>query len=170
MTVPDTTAGAGAGAGADDGARLVLRLVRCRGLPCIGAFAVPPAGAGVAAALMLGGPPLSPVDSEDADRCAIARIDGQWVLTNQSRSLVCALNGQRIGVGKRPALFDGDMLELGLLRFEVDAMHGPGHGVGEAAPPPWMRLGAHDIFSHTEDESVAEFDLRHRASPSGSAW
>lgn len=164
MTVPYTTADA------DGGAPLVLRLVRCRGLPCIGAFAVPPAGAGVAAALMLGGPPLSPVDSADADRCAIARIDGQWVLTNQSRSLVCALNGQRIGVGKRPALFDGDVLELGLLRFEVDAMHGPGHGVAEAAPPPWVRLGAHDPISDTADERVAEFDLRYRTSPPDSAW
>jgi hypothetical protein len=70
----------------------------------------------------------------------IARIDGQWMLSNQSRSWVCALNGQRIGVGKRPALFDGDVLELGLLRFEVDAMHGSGHGTAEAPPPPWVRF------------------------------
>lgn len=155
---------------ASGGPPLVLRLVRSRGLPRSGAFAIPPEGAGLAAALNLGGPPLSPVDSEDADRCFIARIDGQWMLSNQSRSWVCALNGQRIGVGKRPALFDGDVLELGLVRFEVDAMHGPGHGTAEAAPPPWVRLGARDPLSHVADETVAGFDLRHRASPPDSTW
>ena len=157
--------------GKDDiasGPPLVLRLVRSRGLPRIGAFAIPPEGAGLAAALNLGGPPLSPADSEDANRCSIARIDGQWMLINQSRSWVCALNGQRIGVGKRPALFDGDVLELGLLRFEVDVMHG--HGTAEAAPPPWMRLGERDPLPHAADEAVALFDLRHPASPPDSTW
>ncbi|MGJ7487769.1 FHA domain-containing protein [Variovorax sp. LT2P21] len=159
--------------GKDDAASgppLVLRLVRSRGLPRTGAFAVPPGGAGLAAALNLGGAPLSPLDSEDADRCFIARVDGQWMLSNQSHSWVCALNGQRIGVGKRPALFDGDVLELGLLRFEVDAMHGAGHGIAEAAPPPWMRLGERDPLPHAADETIAEFDLRHRARPSDSTW
>lgn len=155
---------------ASGGPPLVLRLVRSRGLPRSGAFAIPPEGAGLAAALNLGGPPLSPVDSEDADRCFIARIDGQWMLSNQSRSWVCALNGQRIGVGKRPALFDGDVLELGLLRFEVDAMHGPGHGTAEAAPPPWVRLDERDPLPPAADESVAEFDLRQRARPPDSTW
>lgn len=155
---------------ADSGPPLVLRLVRSRGLPRIGAFAIPPEGAGLAAALNLGGPPLNSVDSEDANRCFIAHIDGQWMLSNQSRSWVCALNGQRIGVGKRPALFDGDVLELGLLRFEVDVMHGPGHGTAEAAPPPWVRLGKREPLPHTADETVTEFDLRHRASPPDSTW
>lgn len=155
---------------AASGPPLVLRLVRSRGLPRIGAFAVPPEGAGLAGALSLGGPPLSPADSEDANRCSIARIDGQWMLNNQSRSWVCALNGQRIGVGKRPALFDGDVLELGLLRFEVDVMHGSGHGTAEAAPPPWMRLGERDPLPHAADEAVALFDLRHPASPPDSTW
>lgn len=160
----------GTAADAGGGAPLVLRLVRCRGLPRIGAFTVPPEGAGVAAALNLSGPPLSPVDSEDADRCVIARIEGQWVLSNQSRALVCALNGQRIGMGKRPALFDGDVLELGLLRFEVDAIHGAGHGTAEPAPPPWVRLGERDLLPRAPDETLAEFDLRHRANPSDSIW
>lgn len=160
----------GTAADAGGGAPLVLRLVRCRGLPRIGAFTVPPEGAGVAAALNLGGPPLSPADSEDADRCVIARIEGQWVLSNQSRALVCALNGQRIGIGKRPALFDGDVLELGLLRFEVDAIQGAGHGTAEPAPPPWVRLGERDPLSHAPDETLADFDPRHRANPPDSIW
>lgn len=155
---------------ASGGPPLVLRLVRSRGLPRPGAFAIPPEGAGLAAALNLGGPRLSPVDSEDANRCFIARIDGQWMLSNQSRSWVCALNGQRIGMGKRPALFDGDVLELGLLRFEVDAMHGSGQGTAEAPPPPWVRLGERDPLPHAADETVAGFDLRHRARPPDSTW
>lgn len=157
-------------ADAGSGASLVLRLVRSRGLPRIGAFTIPPEGAGLAAALNLGGLPLNSVDSEDADRCFIARIDGQWVLSNRSRALVCALNGQRIGVGKRPALFDGDVLELGLLRFEVDAMHSHGHGATEAEPPPWVRLENPDPLPHAADETLVEFDLRHRAGPPDSAW
>lgn len=155
---------------AGGGVPLVLRLVRSRGLPRVGAITIPAEGGGLAAALQLGGPPLSPVDSEDANRCVIARIDGQWVLSNQSRALVCALNGQRIGTGKRPALFDGDVLELGLLRFEVDAMHGAGHGSAEPAPPSWVLLGKRDPPSHAADETVAEFGFRHRASPPESTW
>jgi hypothetical protein len=154
---------------ASGGPPLVLRLVRSRGLPRPGTYVIPPEGAGLAAALNLGGAPLSPIDSEDANRCFIARIDGQWMLSNQSRSWVCALNGQRIGVGKRPALFDGDVLELGLLRFEVD-VHGPAHGTAEAPAPPWVRLGARDPLAPAADETVAGFDLRHRASPPDSTW
>lgn len=153
-----------------DSAPLVLRLVRARGLPRVGAFTIPPEGAGLAAALQLGGRPLSPLDSEDADRCSIARIDRQWVISNQSRALVCALNGQRIGMGKRPALFDGDVLEIGLLRFEVDAMHGPVPVAAEAMPPPWVRLEKEDPLRRSADEALAQFDLRHRAGPPESTW
>lgn len=163
------TAG-GTAADAGGGVPLVLRLVRCRGLPRTGAFTVPPEGASMAAALNLGGSPLSPVESEDADRCVIARIEGQWVLSNQSRALVCALNGQRIGVGKRPALFDGDLLELGLLRFEVDAPQGAGHGTAEPLPPPWVRLEKRDLLPRAPDETLAAFDLRHHANPPDSIW
>jgi hypothetical protein len=80
------------------------------------------------------------------------------------------LNGQRIGLGKRPALFDGDVLEFGLLRFEVDALLGGGPGTAEPPPPPWVRLERRDPFARAIDEATAEFELRHLAQPPDSTW
>jgi hypothetical protein len=164
MTVAPPAADAGGGV------PLVLRLARSRGLPRTGTFVVPPEGSGVAAALQLGGVVLTEVGATDANRCFISRLDGQWVLFNRSRALLCALNGQRIGLGKRPALFDGDVLEFGLLRFEVDALLGGGPGTAEPPPPPWVRLERRDPFARAIDEATAEFELRHLAQPPDSTW
>ncbi|MGJ7491349.1 hypothetical protein [Variovorax sp. ZT4R33] len=147
---------------------LVLRLVRSRGLQRVGAFNIAPEGSGVATALQIGGVPLSEAGIEDADRCVIARLDGQWILCNESRGLVCALNGQRIGLGKRPALFDGDVLELGLLRFEIDAAPSGGHGVAEAEPPPWVQLAGYDPLGR--GAAAASTGFLPLAQPPDSTW
>lgn len=154
--------------GGSVGMPLVLRLVRSRGLPHVGAVTIAPEGAGVAAALQIGGVPLSEAELEDANRCVIARLDGQWVLCNESRALVCALNGQRIGLGKSPALFDGDVLELGLLRFEIDATPGGGHGVAEVEAPPWVQLARRDPL--VPDSTAASIEFLPMAQPPDSTW
>lgn len=157
--------------GLGGGEHLLLRLVRSRGLPRTGTFIVPADGAGVVDALTLGGVMLTAVGARDANRCFIACLDGQWVLSNRSRALLCALNGQRIGLGKRVALFDGDVLELGLLRFEVDTVAGGAHhGTAEPPPPPWVGLDSRAVVARALDEATAEFDLRHLARPPDSMW
>jgi len=72
----------------------------------------------------------SPVPVPDAQRtamahCRISHADtaaggGVWWLTNDSAELVCVLNQRRLREGETLSLNDGDVLELGLMRFAVE--------------------------------------------------
>lgn len=100
-------------------ARLALRLVSVRGSRMDGLLELPPEGRGMANALALGEPQLGAVRWQSADRCRIAWRGDEWILSNQSRQLVCALNARRIRAGDQAILQLGDTLELDLLSFRL---------------------------------------------------
>lgn len=100
-------------------ARLALRLVSARGVEVNGLLHLPPEGRGMAQALALGESHLGVARRQAADRCRIAWRGDDWLLTNHSRHMVCALNRVRIATGDQAILQAGDMLELDLLRFQV---------------------------------------------------
>lgn len=106
-----------------DAPALRMRLVHSHGGPRQGVLSVAPGGFGMAAALELGGERLNDAQWRAANQCRLAWL-GQgkgWHLTNGSHSLVCALNGERVTADKPMAVLPGDTLELGLLRFVIEA-------------------------------------------------
>ena len=100
-------------------ARLALRLLSARGVAERGLLPLPPEGRGMAQALALGESRIGAVRWQAADRCRIAWRGDNWLLSNHSRHMVCALNGNRIATGEQTVLQVGDILELDLLRFQL---------------------------------------------------
>ncbi|MGJ7578659.1 TagK domain-containing protein [Variovorax sp. RHLX14] len=100
-------------------ARLLLQLVSVRGVAIDGLLPLPPEGRGMAQALALGETQIGAARWQAADRCRIAWRGDNWLLSNHSRHLVCALNGIRIATGEQAILQVGDILELDLLRFQL---------------------------------------------------
>lgn len=100
-------------------ARLALRLVSVRGVVERGLLSLPPEGRGMAQALALGESQIGAARWQAADRCRIAWRGDNWLLSNHSRHMVCALNGIRISTGEQAILQVGDILELDLLRFQL---------------------------------------------------
>lgn len=113
---------------------LQLRVVHSRGGPRQGVVPITPGSFGMAAALELGGERLNDAQWRSANQCRLAwRGDAEgWQLHNGSQSLVCALNGERVTVAKPVAVRAGDTLEVGLLRFVIEA----GAPDAEAVAPP----------------------------------
>lgn len=102
---------------------LCLRLTHSGGEARHGAVPIPATGVGMADALQLCGERQSDVQWRVANMCRIAWRDGGvgWQLTNDSFTLMCVRNGERVEGGASVSIAPGDTLELGLLRFMVDA-------------------------------------------------
>lgn len=157
------------------GATLRLRLLHSHGEARDGMLSIPPAGAGMAGALELGGERLSQAQWRAAEQCRIARQGPGWQLLNGNPALVCALNGERVMAHVPMAVSAGDTLELGLLRFVVD---GEGAAVASVPPPelagkPFVRPPANtgfvvdSVVAGEAAEAVDDlFDLRDLAMPS----
>lgn len=109
-----------------DATPLRLRLVHSHGNARNGVLSVAAVGAGMAEALELCGERLNDGQWRAANLCRIAwQGDGRgWQLANDSHMLVCAVNGERAEAGMPVAIAVGDTLELGLLRFLVEAGEG----------------------------------------------
>ena len=120
-------------------ARLALRLVSVRGSRMDGLLELPSEGRGMAKALALGEPHLGAVRWQSADRCRIAWRGDDWILSNQSRQMVCALNARRIRAGDEAILQAGDTLELDLLSFRLVE-----HGHAQRQVDPFDGLRAED--------------------------
>ena len=137
-------------------ARLALRLVSARGVQMDRLLELPPEGRGMAQALALGEAQVGAARWQAADRCRIAWRGDEWLLSNHSRRLVCALNGRRIATGEQTILEVGDMLELDLLRFHV-VEHEPG---GRRVNPfEEMQIGSAEIGLSASNTSDRKFDL-----------
>jgi hypothetical protein len=112
-------------------ASLRLRLTHSGGEIRNGTMRIPAAGAGMADALQLCGERQSEAQWRVANMCRIAWSDeaGGWQLTNNSQTLMCVCNGERVRVGAPVFIAIGDTLELGLLRFLVETDEvGEAHG------------------------------------------
>ena len=104
----------------DASGTLRLRLLHSRGGAKHGVLPIPADGAGMAAALELGGERLSEAQWRAANLCRIAPQGAGWQVSNDSPTLVCAVNGERVLAQRPSAVSVGDTLELGLLRFGVE--------------------------------------------------
>lgn len=158
---------------------LQLRVVHSHGGPRQGVLPIAPGDFGMAAALELGGERLNDAQWRSANQCRLAwrgHAEG-WQLVNASQSLVCALNGERVTAARPMAVLPGDTLELGLLRFVIEA--------GALDPEAAAHTSADEVFvDFTVFEpagvepvlrdaprppavgSLDEFDLRDLALPS----
>lgn len=147
---------------------LQLRLVRSHGNARDGVLQLAAGGVGMADALELGGERLNDMQWRAVNLCRIAwqGLGNSWQLSNGSRTLVCALNGARVMPHGPVNIAPGDVLELGLLRFVVEAAEesefagrerrdAPHHSGSLADPPD--RLPFQPSGSAGDD---AFFDLR----------
>jgi hypothetical protein len=162
MNFPTTPGGDGAERPA---VLLQLRLVHSRGKACNGRLVVPPGGLGMADAVELGGERLSEGQWRAANLCRVAWQSGDksWYLVNNSHTLVCALNGERVTGGRPLAIAPGDSLELGLLRFIVEAEEQPRPAVSHdepPSPPPAPSRGKATAALLSDNDAEAAFDLR----------
>lgn len=128
-------------------AKLALRLVSVRGSRRDGLLALPLEGCGMASALALGEPHLSTVRWQSADRCRIAWRGDEWILSNHSRQMVCALNARRIKPGDQAILQLGDTLELDLLSFQLVEQ---GHVQRQVDPFEGLHVETHRKIVHTD--------------------
>lgn len=143
----------------------LLRLTHERGRRCHDAIAITIAHAGedVSRAVMAAGPALELQQRRSAERCRIEPAPDAgcgWQLVNDSPGIVCALNGQRIRRGHAVSIANGDVLELGLLRFVIES--------AGATPPTSAHLGrepAAVVRQHDASSESSEFDLRDLARP-----
>lgn len=160
-------------------APLCLRLTHSGGEARQGAMRIPSSGVGMADALQLCGERQSEAQWRVANMCRIGwrNAPGGWQLTNGSFTLMCVHNGKRVEGGASVLIAPGDTLELGLLRFMVDA----GADERDVEPPPKgvalpaLRRTA-DTTAHTLeaaepgillDREPPVFDLRDLAAPTG---
>lgn len=122
-------------------ARLALRLVSVRGVEEKGLLPLPPEGRGMAQALALGESQIGAARWQAADRCRIAWRGDNWLLSNHSRHMVCALNGIRIATGEQAIMQVGDTLELDLLRFHL-IEHQPAYRRSDLFETPHIETAA----------------------------
>jgi len=139
---------------------LSLRLLHHRGRVHEGVVTMAPPGASLAGALALGDGALDEDTQRDAGLCRIEWHGRRWLLSNGSRSLVCALNGERVMAGTTvPIGGPGDVLEIGLTRFGVEART---ETAADAAAEPQAFEAAESM-----DAAVPDFDLRELATEQG---
>ncbi|SCX68195.1 TagK domain-containing protein [Variovorax sp. EL159] len=112
--------------GSDTVTPLCLRLTHSGGEVRDGTMRIPAIGAGMADALQLCGERQSDAQWRVANMCRIAWNDRTkaWQLTNNSQTLMCVRNGERVRGGTAVSIAVGDTLELGLLRFVVTSKKG----------------------------------------------
>lgn len=115
-------------------APLRLRLTHSGGEARHGAMLIPSMGVGMADALQLCGERQSDAQWRVANMCRIAWSNGVggWQLTNDSFTLMCVRNGERVEGGVSVSIAPGDTLELGLLRFMLEV----GERGRNVEPPP----------------------------------
>lgn len=103
-------------------ASLRLRLTHSGGEARCGALCIPVGGSGMSDALALSGERHSDAQWRLANLCRIQWDSGhgRWQLLNNSHTLLCVRNGQRVPPACPVPLAAGDVLELGLLRFVVE--------------------------------------------------
>lgn len=117
-------------------APLRLRLLHRHGVVRPGVLAMAPGGTGLAPALELGGGErLSETQWHSANRCRLVGQGADWQVLNDSPTLVCAVNGERVTAAHPRAVSVGDTLELGLLRWVVEGRRRAGVGSVEPAEP-----------------------------------
>lgn len=152
------------------GMLICLRLVRSHGDAVDLVLPVPPEGRGLADALELGVERLNHTQWRSANRCRIVSDGDAWRLVNESRTLVCTLNGVRIRASTSAAIAPGDVLELALLRFLVE----PATDAMSSSPairmagPSEVRQAVPDMSPQSVADAV-EFDLRDLAFPAQEA-
>ncbi|MFM9922911.1 hypothetical protein VLK31_07975 [Variovorax sp. H27-G14] len=102
-------------------APLRLLLTHSHGEPRSKTLHISPEGAGMAEALAQCGEREDDAQWRLANLCRIQWSDGArcWQLLNNSYTLMCVHNGERVRSGCPVRLAYGDLLELGLLRFMV---------------------------------------------------
>lgn len=146
-----------------------LRLTHCRGRERHGALPVEARGQGLAHAIALEDRPLDSRQARHRERCRIEPDDfvpGQWRLANDSPDLTCTLNGSRVRPGQAVPIAPGDELEVGLLRFLIEATGPePAATVEEEGPSSIDSTRAAPVASAASTEALL-FDLRDLAHPS----
>lgn len=160
-------------------APLCLQLTHSGGEVRHGALLIPAIGVGMADALQLCGERQSDAQWRVANMCRIAWNDAVkgWQLTNNSYTLMCVHNSERVRVGTSISVAPGDTLELGLLRFMLVAGEGEAqveastkgevapklHRTGDTAKGTSGGLDA----PKTVDREPSAFDLRDLAISAG---
>lgn len=141
-----------------NGPSVRLRLVRRHGNPENAVLSVPTSGATLAAAFELDGQKPSSQQLIEAGLCRIDLQGRSWQLSNDSHSLACALNGARVPAGTNVSLADGDVLEVGLLRFVVELESADANATAfdlrDLASPP-----AHGRHSGASDDPFGVLDI-----------
>ena len=103
-----------------------LRMTHCRGRPHHAILSIGLTGQDMKRALELDERAPGFQELRSAERCRIeprdATTNGCWQLANDGLGVVCALNGRRIRRGQSTPIIPGDELELGLLRFVIEAV------------------------------------------------
>ena len=137
---------------------LFLRLVHVRGQPRRAVLRVPSGGIGAAAALELDGMRRNDANWRAANRCRIVwrSEPGEWLLVNDSATVVCAIDDCRIGRGASAPLRDAGVLELGLSRFVVERT---GMAGAEAATEPERRGPVPQGHSPSRDDVADPFGV-----------
>lgn len=145
---------------------ICLRLVRSHGDAVDLVLPVPPEGRGLADALELGGERLNDTQWRSANRCRIAPDGDAWRLINESPTLVSALNGVRVVASASVTIAAGDVLELALLRFQVEPATQalPVVAATAVAVPQVVPQAMPEVAPNAVADAV-EFDLRDLAFP-----
>lgn len=154
--------------GSDTVIPLCLRLTHSGGEARNGTMRIPAVGAGMADALQLCGERQSDAQWRVANMCRIAWSDRTkgWQLTNNSQTLMCVRNGERVRGGASVSIAVGDTLELALLRFVVTSEEGEAAHGRSAKPSAKPGLHAVDGASRiptpepSAERDPPAFDLR----------
>lgn len=147
---------------------LRLRLTHSHGELRNRTLHIPPDGAGMAEALERCGERQGDVQWRLANLCRI-RLNGsaqRWHLQNNSYTLMCVRNGERVPPGRPVLLAEGDQIELGLLRFVVEPWEAP--MLEEKPFDPVMAAPAVDSQEPAE-QPASDFELSDLASDPGSS-
>ncbi len=135
---------------------------------------VPQDGCGFADLLELGGERLNDSQWRSANQCRIESAGDRWQLRNDSSTLVCVLNDQRVSINAPVTLGAGDTLELGFLRIEVEMASAVEAALSGASAAGRLQVDSGAVVPASQShaphsqpavaDSVA-FDLRDLAAP-----
>ncbi|RQO49753.1 hypothetical protein DBV14_18430 [Variovorax sp. KBW07] len=142
-------------------ASLCLRLTHSGGEARQGAMRISSSGVGMADALQLCGERQSEAQWRVANMCRIGWRNAAegWQLTNDSFTLMCVHNGKRVEGGASVLIALGDTLELGLLRFMVDA------GADERTAEPPQKGDASPAPHRTTDTTAHTLEVPEPGTP-----
>lgn len=136
-------------------APLRLRLTHSGGEARCGVLCIPVGGSGMSDALALSGERHSDAQWRLANLCRIQWDNGhgRWQLLNNSHTLLCVRNGQRVPPACPVPVAAGDVLELGLLRFVVEPWNDP-----SIAHEPAIVAGQVDRAATPDEHTAPSFD------------